>query len=56
MTYYIVKSEKKIQSTHGGTISNSENGSLVYIYSSYVMHTFSDFSITWWLYLLHQFI
>ena len=33
----------KLQPTHGGAISNSENGQMVYIYSSYVMHAFSDF-------------
>ena len=32
----------KLQPTHGGTISNSENGQMVYIYSAYVMHTFSN--------------
>ena len=33
----------KLQHIHGGTISNSENGQMVYIYSAYVMHAFSDF-------------
>ena len=40
---YIVKSSKKLQLTHGGTISNSVNGQMVYIYSSYVMHVFEIF-------------
>ena len=43
----------KLQPTRGGTISNRENGQMVYIYSAYVMH-FQIFIITWYLYLLHH--
>ena len=34
------KEFQKLQPTHGGTISNSENGQMVYIYSSYVIMHF----------------
>ena len=33
---------QNLQRTHGGTISNRENGQMVYIYSYYVMHAFSN--------------
>ena len=36
------KGFQKVQPTHGGTISNSKNGQMVYIYSAYVMHAFSN--------------
>ena len=36
------KEFQKLQPTHDGTISNSENGQMVYIYSAYVMHAFSN--------------
>ena len=43
LNYDIYSKEfQKLQPTHGGTISNSENGQMVYIYSSYVMHAFSN--------------
>ena len=36
------KEFQKLQPTHDGTMSNSENGQMVYIYSAYVMHAFSN--------------
>ena len=43
LNYDIYSKEfQKLQPTHGGTISNSENGQMVYIYSAYVMHAFSN--------------
>ena len=36
------KEFQKHQPTHDGTISNSENGQMVYIYSAYVMNAFSN--------------
>ena len=35
------KEFQKLQPTYEGTMSNSENGQMVYIYSAYVMHAFS---------------
>ena len=37
------KEFQRLQPTHGGTISNSENGKMVYIYSPDFMHVFSYF-------------
>ena len=36
------KEFQKLQPTHDGTISNSENGQMVYINSAYVVHAFSN--------------
>ena len=42
LNYDIYSKEfQKLQPTHGGTISNSENGQMVYIYRAYFMHAFS---------------
>ena len=43
LNYDIYSKEfQKLQPTHGGTISNSKNGQMVYIYSAYDMHAFSN--------------
>ena len=44
LNYEIYSKEfQKLQPTHGGNISNSENGKMVYIYSANVMYVFSNF-------------
>ena len=50
------KDFQKLQPNHGGTINNSKNGQMVYILVLMLYMHFHNFFITWWLYLLHQFI
>ena len=41
--YIYIYSKEFQKPTHGATISNNENGQMVYIYIVYVMHAVSDF-------------